>query len=280
MSIAATAAPGPTLDMTGIGVRTGDRWILRGVDLSVSRGEMVAVVGPSGAGKSTLARLALGLVPAAEGSIRIEGRNWASLSAREQRQLRPAVGYVQQDPQRALDPALTVAAIVCEGLELQASSGAGPRGWGRRRQEWRRTQASAWLERVGLAADLADRFPHQLSGGQRQRVAIARAMITQPRLLVADEPVAALDAATGAQVMDLLTRLQREMSLAVLLVTHQLAQTAAYAQRLAVLATELGAGSIVEVGPAEKILQSPQHAVTRVMVAAVPAWPPQVRTGI
>jgi ABC-type glutathione transport system ATPase component len=277
MSAGAIAAAAPALELRGVGARVGERWIVRGVDLAVARGETVAVVGPSGAGKSTLARLALGLAPAAEGSVLVEGKPWAELSPREQRQARPAMGYVQQDPARALDPAMTVAAIVCEGLELQAATAA-PRGWGRRR--WRRQQAAPWLARVGLAAELADRFPHQLSGGQRQRVAIARAIITRPRLLVADEPSAALDAGTGAQVMGLLERLQREMSLAVLLVTHQLAQAAACAQRLAVLAPEQGVGRMVEMGQVEQVLHAPRHEVTRAMVAAIPAWPPPVRTEI
>ncbi|HET9784429.1 MAG TPA: ABC transporter ATP-binding protein [Terriglobales bacterium] len=280
MSVTAVAAASrPALALSGVGARTGDRWILRAVDLSVSRGEMVAVVGPSGAGKSTLARLALGLSPAAEGTVRVEGQAWDHLSPSDQRRLRPAIGYVQQDPQRALDPAMTVAAVVCEGLELQGVSGT-PLGWGRRRQEWRKRQASPWLERVGLDAGLADRYPHELSGGQRQRVAIARAMITQPRLLVADEPSAALDAGTGVQVMGLLEGLQRERNLAVLLVTHQLAQAAAYAQRLAVLAAEDGSGRIVEIGPTAQLLQAPQHAITRALVAAIPPWPAQVRTEI
>jgi len=278
MNPAVAPATAPVLAMQGVGARVGERWILRGVDLDVRGGEMVGVVGPSGAGKSTLARLALGLAPVAAGTVRIEGRDWAHLSADEQRRLRPRMGYVQQDPQRALDPTMTVAEIVCEGLEIHAAGNLPFRGGPR--WEWRKQQARGWLEKVGVAAALVNRYPHQLSGGQRQRVAIARALITGPRLLVADEPAAALDAATGTQVMALLAALQREMNLAVLLVTHQLAQAAAFADRLVVLGVVEGVGRLVEMGPTRQVLEAPEHATTRALLTAVPPWPPHVGTEI
>ncbi len=269
----AAAAPSAVLELRGVGARAGGRWIVRGISLRLAAGETLAVVGPSGAGKTTLARLALGLIPAAEGEVWVEGRPLARLNRAELRRLRARLGWVQQDPQRALDPQHTVAAIVCEGLEIQGYR-PGCRRWGARRQAWRARQAAPWLERAGLAPALSGRWPHQLSGGQRQRVALARALAPGPCLLVADEPVAALDAATGSQVLAQLLALQRAQGLACLLVSHQLPQVAAWAQRLAVLAPGAGGARIVETGPTAAVLAAPQAELTRQLLAACLPWPP------
>lgn len=276
MSTAAAVAAAPALlELRGVGARAGGRWIVRDISLCLSAGETLAVVGPSGAGKSTLVRLALGLIPAAEGDVWVEGRNLARVQTHELRRLRSIMGWVQQDPQRALDPTQTVAAIVCEGLELR---GQGPDWWvwGRRRQQWRRQHAIEWLQRVGLDAELGDRRPGELSGGQRQRVALARALICRPRLLIADEPVSALDVATGAAVEERLRALQREQGLGCLLIAHQLAQVAGWAERMAVLEPSDGGGRIVEQGPTAAVLARPQAPLTRALLEACLPWPPRI----
>lgn len=279
MSTAAAVAAGPALlELRGVGARAGGRWIVRGISLCLNAGETLAVVGPSGAGKSTLARLALGLIPAAEGEVWVEGYNLARLGARQLRRLRPAMGWVQQDPQRALDPTQTVAAIVCEGLELRGQ-GPGWWIWGRRRQLWRRQHAAEWLQRVGLDPAVADRLPGELSGGQRQRVALARALIRGPRLLIADEPVSALDVATGAAVQQRLQTLQREQGLGCLLIAHQLAQVAGWAERVAVLEPFDGGARIVEQGPTAAVLARPQAGLTRALLQACLPWPPSQHPG-
>ncbi|HVA65125.1 MAG TPA: dipeptide/oligopeptide/nickel ABC transporter ATP-binding protein [Terriglobales bacterium] len=271
MSTSGAVAAAACLELQGVSLRMGPHSILREVTLTLRRGETLAVVGPSGAGKSTLGRLAVGLQAPTGGRVLVEGQDLAGLAREPLRRLRSGMQLIYQDPQRSLDPTLPVAALLSEGLELQG--GEAPR-WGRRLKAWRQRQAEAWLPRVGLEASLAWRHPGELSGGQRQRVAIARALALRPRLLVADEPVAALDASTGAGILKLLADLQREYRLACLLISHQVAQVAGLAQRLAVLGPGPEGATLVEMGPTAEVLAAPRHALTRALLAALPPWPP------
>ena len=267
--MSAAAASAPVLEMVGVSVIRQGREIVRDVSLRIQVGEAVAVVGASGAGKSTLAGLAAGLIRPSQGQVKFRGGTMAAASGPAPSSPR-VVQMIWQDPQRSLDPRQTVAEIIAEGLELDPGC-APARGhfWSRRRRAWREETAAAWLPRVGLGAELAERFPAALSGGQRQRVAIARALAVQPQLLVADEPTAALDPPTGLEILELLTSLQAG-GLACLLITHQPAQAALFAQRVLVME----AGRVVEAGPAGEVLRAPRHPVTQALLTALPPWPP------
>ena len=227
-----------------------------GVDLDVSRGECVALVGESGSGKTTLARCALHLLAPTAGSVRFDGRDLAALPPAELRRLRKRFQMVFQDPQASLDPRFTVGRTIAEPLAVHTVLG-------RRERE----QATAdLLVRVGLAPDLAGRYPHELSGGQRQRVGIARALATGPDLLVADEPTSALDVSVRAQILNLLADLRATLGLALLLIAHDLAAVAHLADRVAVLY----AGRIVEEGKAAELFAQPRHPYTIALLGAVP----------
>ncbi|MGH9481799.1 MAG: ATP-binding cassette domain-containing protein [Terriglobales bacterium] len=279
-ALGAAPAVAPALELRGVTAMADGRCVLREVSLAIAPGETLALIGPSGAGKSTLARIAVGLRPAAAGSVWVAGRELQALAAEALRRLRPRMQLIYQDPQRSLDPTQSVEAIIAEGPELQAQALPAAPGalpwppWGRRRRAWRRQQAEAWLLRVGLDPGLAPRHANELSGGQRQRVAIARALALAPDLLVADEPVAALDPPTGAAILALLADLQREHRIACLLISHHPAQAAVCAHRLAVLAPGAGGARIVEMGPVAQVLKAPQHPLTRELLAALPPWPP------
>jgi ABC-type glutathione transport system ATPase component len=231
--------------------------ILHGVDLTIAPGEIVGLIGETGSGKTTLARAVLGLVPPDAGSIRLDGREITALRARARREHRRggAVQYVFQDPLRSLDPDRTVFDAIAEPLVIRRQP----------RAQIRRAVAEA-LELVGLSEELGPRHPGQISGGQRQRVAIARAMIAEPRLLICDEPVSALDAASRVRVLELLERLRAERGLAILLITHDLGTLAGLADAVAVLYR----GHLVEQGPTAQVLTRPDHPYTRLLVSSVP----------
>jgi ABC-type glutathione transport system ATPase component len=227
-----------------------------GVDLDVARGECVALVGESGSGKTTLARCALHLLKPTAGSVRFDGADLAALAPSELRRLRRRFQMIFQDPQAALDPRFTVGRAIAEPLAVHTDLG---------RRERERATAEL-LVRVGLAPDLAGRYPHELSGGQRQRVGIARALATGPDLLVADEPTSALDVSVRAQILNLLAGLRETLGLALLLIAHDLAAVAHLADRVAVLY----AGRIVEEGRAAELFARPQHPYTIALLKAVP----------
>jgi peptide/nickel transport system ATP-binding protein len=232
-----------------------------GVSLTVDRGETLGLVGESGSGKSTLCRAVLQLVEPTSGSIRFEGREIAGFSRRQMRPLRPAMQIVFQDPYASLNPRKRVGQIVGEPLRVQkAASGA----------ELRR-RVGELLERVGLSPEHYDRFPHEFSGGQRQRIGIARALAPQPRLIVADEPVSALDVSIRAQIVDLLADLQRELGLAYVFVAHDIGVVRHVSDRIAVMHE----GKIVEEGPADRVCERPTHPYTRTLLAAVPVPDPR-----
>ena len=229
---------------------------LAGVSFSIAAGRSFGIVGESGSGKSTLARIALALDKPNSGSVRLEGRSLFELPRRELRGLRAHMQMIFQDPYGSLDPRQRVERIVAE--PLAALGGAS-------RAE-RRARVAASLESVGLRASDAAKHPHEFSGGQRQRIAIARALITRPKLVVADEPVSALDVSVQAQALNLMSDLQRDAGVTYLLISHDLGVVAHICETTAVMFR----GRIVEMGPTEALFAAPAHPYTRELVDATP----------
>ncbi len=225
---------------------------VRGVSFDVGAAESVGIVGESGCGKSTIARAVLGLVPIAGGRILFEGRDIASFSRAEWAAYRRQVQIVFQDSLGSLDPRQTIGSALREVLRFHGYS--------------RSARVAELLDFVALPADLADRFPHELSGGQRQRVSIARALAVEPRLIVADEPVSALDVSIQASVIHLLERLRRELGVSFLFIAHALAVVRA----LCPTAHVMHAGVVVESGPTSELFTHPRDVYTRTLLDAVP----------
>ncbi|MDA5147036.1 ATP-binding cassette domain-containing protein [Streptomyces sp. AD681] len=234
------------------------------VDLSIGEGRIVAVVGESGCGKSTTGRLLLALERPSEGNVTVSGRDLNALSAKELRLLRRDIQPVFQDPYDSLNGRMTVERILSEPARVHGVIQGGPGG--------ARTVADL-LDLVGLGAAYAERYPHELSGGQRQRVAIARALALDPRFVVCDEAVSALDVSVQAQVVNLLSRLQRDLGLAYLFISHDLALVRYLAHETAVMYL----GRVVEQGPTERLFTDPRHPYTQLLLAAVPR--PRARHG-
>jgi oligopeptide/dipeptide ABC transporter ATP-binding protein len=242
-----------------VAAQDGSRHQLRaldGVDLAVAAGETVGVVGESGSGKSTLARVLLRLEQPDDGTVRFQGHDITSLQGERLRRLRGDIQAVFQDVGGSLDPKMTIAQLLGEPLRLH-------RGLSRSAA---RTAASELLGTVGLSGRFADRYPYELSGGQRQRVSIARALAAEPRLMVLDEPVSALDVSSQAQIVNLLERLQRELGVAYLFIAHDLYVVHHVSHRIAVMYL----GVVVESGPTEAVLESPAHPYTQALLAAIP----------
>jgi peptide/nickel transport system ATP-binding protein len=229
---------------------------LAGVSFAVRRQRSFGIVGESGSGKSTLARIALALDKPDSGAVRLEGRSLFDLPSRELRAMRAHMQMVFQDPYGSLDPRQRIEKIVAE--PLAALGGAG-------RAE-RRARVQASLEAVGLKASDASKHPHEFSGGQRQRIAIARALITRPKLVVADEPVSALDVSVQAQALNLMSDLEREAGVTFLLISHDLAVVAHICEMTAVMYR----GRIVEIGKTDDLFANPAHPYTRELVDATP----------
>jgi len=232
---------------------------LNGVSFEVRAGKSVGIVGESGSGKSTIARLVMALDTPTSGSVRLEGRDLHTLSKAELRTARRDFQMVFQDPYGSLDPRQTVARIVAEPLEALAETS----------RAVQRERANEALAAVGLRTTDMDKYPHEFSGGQRQRIAIARALITRPKLIVADEPVSALDVSVQAQVLNLMQDLQQQFGISYLLISHDLAVVNHLCDDVVVLLK----GKIVEAGPPERLFHDAQHPYTRRLLDAVPHGP-------
>jgi len=232
-----------------------------GISVSIHPGEVVALVGESGSGKSTLGRMLLGLLPPSEGSIHFRGEPVAGLSGEAARRFRREVQVVFQDTGASLNPRHTIGQSVALPLQHNLRLPAGEVG----------RRVDTLLDQVGLApARFRERLPHELSGGQRQRVGIARALASEPSVIIADEPVSALDVSVRAQVLELLDRLRRQRQLAYLFITHDLGVVRALADRVLVMQ----GGQLVESGEVDALLTSPQHAYTQRLLAATPVPDP------
>jgi oligopeptide/dipeptide ABC transporter ATP-binding protein len=227
-----------------------------GASLSVDVGEIVGLVGETGCGKSSLARAAVGLEPVAGGEVIFDGRPVHVLNRRARLKREARLQMVFQNPYGSLNPRRTIGDQVADGLVIL---GDGPRAT-------RRPRVADLLRRVGLSADVAERHPHQLSGGQRQRVAIARALAAEPRLIVLDEPLSALDASVQAQVANLLVELSRDLGMGMLLISHDLAIVRHVAHRVAVMYL----GQVVETATTRQLWDAPLHPYTRALIDAIP----------
>ena len=236
---------------------------LNGVSFRIEAGRSLGIVGESGSGKSTLARLVMALDRPTAGRVLLDGRDLHALPAQELRTARRDFQMVFQDPYGSLDPRMTVERIVTEPLVAQ---GAG-------RAAERREQAAEVLGSVGLRTADLGKYPHEFSGGQRQRIAIARALVTRPRLIVADEPVSALDVSVQAQVLNLMQDLQDQFGVTYMLISHDLAVVHHLCDDVAVL----WQGRIVEQGPPERLFRAAEHPYTRALLAAVPKPEPPAR---
>jgi len=233
------------------GSRTKRR-VLHGIDLEVAKGECLGIIGESGSGKSTLARILMGLEAPDEGSVTFRGSDFFGPARRA---IRPHIQAVFQDPYGSLDPRQRVGAIVGEPL---IALGVG--------RAARQSRVAAALAEVSLPAEAAEKYPAMFSGGQRQRIAIARALVTRPALVIADEPVSALDVSVQAQVLNLLVDLRARLGLACVFISHDLAVVRHVAQRVLVLQ----AGRSVEQGETAAVLRNPANPFTRSLIDAVP----------
>jgi oligopeptide transport system ATP-binding protein len=232
-----------------------------GVSLQIGEGETLGLVGESGSGKSTTGYCILQLLKPTKGSVRFMGQELTTMRSGDLREMRREMQIVFQDPYSALNPRMTVGNIVAEPLKVH--------GIGTKRS--RDARVRDLLETVGFNPDFTNRYPHEFSGGQRQRIGIARALALNPRLIVCDEPVSALDVSIQAQILNLLKDLQRDLGLAYLFVAHDLAVVRAMSDRIAVM----NKGVLVETGDAKEVYANPQQDYTRALLAAVPVPDPR-----
>jgi peptide/nickel transport system ATP-binding protein len=236
--------------------------VLHGVSLDVGEGETLGLVGESGSGKTTIGRAVLGLVKPSGGRIVFDGEDITAVGTRERRRLARDIQVVFQDPYTSLNPSLTVGDILAEPLVVQGATAKDAR-----------SRVRMLLDQVGLPADAAERLPREFSGGQRQRVAIARALAPQPKLIVCDEPVSALDLSTQERVLDLFIDIQRSTGVAYLFISHDLTVVRHISHRVAVLYR----GDLVETGPAALVTSDPEHDYTRRLLLASPVADPVVQ---
>ncbi|MDW5596996.1 oligopeptide/dipeptide ABC transporter ATP-binding protein [Conexibacter stalactiti] len=241
---------------------TGAVRAVDGVSFDVGAGETLGLVGESGSGKSTLARAVLRLTDVTDGSVLLEGEEVTTLHGGALRSVRARMQMVFQDPLASLNPRMTIGAVLREALDVNDVGAAAGRP----------ARVRELLELVGLDPALLNRYPHQLSGGQRQRVGIARALAPEPRFVVCDEAIAALDVSIQAQIVNLLAQLRDDLGLSYLFISHDLSMVRHLADRVAVLYL----GQVVELGPAEELCERPGHPYTAALLSAVPSPDPEL----
>jgi ABC-type microcin C transport system duplicated ATPase subunit YejF len=238
--------------------RVGEVKAVDGVSFSVEAGKTVGLVGESGSGKTTIGRALLKLIPATSGDVRFEGREILPMTEGQFRPLRREMQIIFQDPFGSLNPRMTIGAIIAEALEIHFKKMSAAD---------RRARVADLLDKVGLKPEMMDRYPHEFSGGQRQRIGIARALAVEPKFIVCDEPVSALDVSVQAQIVNLLQDIQEQFGIAYLFIAHDLAVVEHISDHVLVMHH----GKIVESASAEAIYQDPQHEYTKKLLSAVPA---------
>ncbi len=248
-----------------MGFRSGSFTALGGIDLDLVAGRTLGIVGESGSGKSTLARCIVRLTEPSAGSIEYRGEDVLGMGSAELKKFRRRVQMVFQDPYGSLNPRLTIGDAIDEPLRVHRLGG----------RVQRVDRVVELLETVGLSADHRDRYPHEFSGGQRQRIGIARALAVEPELLIADEPVSALDVSVQAQVLNLLVELRETLGLSMLFIAHDLAVVEHIADDILVMKS----GLVVERGKADEVVRAPKEAYTKALLAAVPGHGPDPSVG-
>lgn len=228
-----------------------------GVNLTIEQGEILGLVGESGCGKSTLSRTVMQLIPATAGSVVLEGQNLSALPSQEVRQRRLDFQMIFQDPYASLNPRMTVYSTLAEAITQRH-----PNAKGQALDE----RIAELMERVGLDQRFMKKYPHEFSGGQRQRIAIARALAPEPKLVIADEPVSALDVSIQSQILNLLLKLRKDLGLTMIFISHDLSVVRYLADNIAVMYK----GQIVEYGEAEEVFNNAQHKYTQKLLEAIP----------